>query len=69
MPAQFVTNVPHDQALLAASEAYMPPGDVTVPFNPTLINTGGKLVLIDTGNGPSAGAGSGNSLPIFRPPA
>jgi glyoxylase-like metal-dependent hydrolase (beta-lactamase superfamily II) len=59
MPAQFVTNVPHDQALLAASAAYMPPGDVTVPFNPTLINTGGKLVLIDTGNGPSAGAGVG----------
>lgn len=59
MPAQFVTNVGHDQALAAAAEAYMPPGKVTVPFNPTLINTGGKLVLIDTGNGPAAGAGVG----------
>ncbi len=34
----------------------MPPGQVTVPFNPTLINTGAKLVLIDTGNGPVPGA-------------
>ena len=59
MPAQFVTNVPHDQAIVAAADAYMPPGDVTVPFNPTLINTGGKLVLIDTGNGPTGGAGIG----------
>jgi glyoxylase-like metal-dependent hydrolase (beta-lactamase superfamily II) len=29
----------------------MPKGMVTVPFNPQLINTGNKLVLIDTGNG------------------
>ncbi len=39
----------------------MPKGMVTVPFNPQLINTGSKLVLIDTGNGvanlePSKGA-------------
>ena len=26
-------------------------GMVTVPFNPQLINTGSKLILIDTGNG------------------
>ena len=53
-PASFVTNVPPGQALAAASDAFMPAGKVTVPFNPTLVNTGGKLVLIDTGNGPSA---------------
>jgi glyoxylase-like metal-dependent hydrolase (beta-lactamase superfamily II) len=29
----------------------MPAGMVTVPFNPQLINTGSKLILIDTGNG------------------
>jgi hypothetical protein len=29
----------------------MPKGMVTVPFNPQLINTGSKLILIDTGNG------------------
>jgi glyoxylase-like metal-dependent hydrolase (beta-lactamase superfamily II) len=30
----------------------MPKGQVTVPFNPQIINTGSKLVLIDTGYGP-----------------
>lgn len=49
----FVTNVGREQALAAAGEAFMPPGKVTVPFNPTLVNTGSKLVLIDAGNGPS----------------
>jgi glyoxylase-like metal-dependent hydrolase (beta-lactamase superfamily II) len=61
MPDKFVVNVPKDEALAAADGAYMPKGMVTVPFNPQLINTGSKLVLIDTGNGvanlePSKGA-------------
>ena len=56
MPDRFVRNVPRDEALGAAQAAYMPPGQVTVPFNPTLINTGAKLVLIDTGNGAVPGA-------------
>jgi glyoxylase-like metal-dependent hydrolase (beta-lactamase superfamily II) len=51
MPDTFVTNVPKAQALAAADAAYMPKGMVTVPFNPQLINTGSKLILIDTGNG------------------
>ncbi len=51
LPDTFVTNVPKDQALAAADAAYMPKGMVTVPFNPQLINTGSKLILIDTGNG------------------
>ena len=51
MPDKWVTNVSKDAALAAAEAAYMPKGMVTVPFNPQLINTGGKLVLIDTGNG------------------
>ena len=54
MPPSFVANVPPSQAQAAAAEAFMPPGKVTVPFNPALINTGSKLVLLDTGNGPSA---------------
>ena len=53
MPDGFVRNVPKADALAAAGEAFMPEGKVTVPFNPTLVNTGSKLVLIDTGNGPA----------------
>ncbi|MCJ2132601.1 MBL fold metallo-hydrolase [Methylobacterium sp. J-026] len=56
MPDRFVRNIPRDEALGAAQAAYMPPGQVTVPFNPTLINTGSKLILIDTGNGQVQGA-------------
>src|ERR1700759_2169633 len=51
MPDKFVTNVSKDEALAAAEAAYMPKGMVTVPFNPQLINTGRKLILIDNGNG------------------
>lgn len=51
MPDKWVTNVSKDEALTASEEAYMPKGMVTVPFNPQLINTGSKLILIDTGNG------------------
>jgi glyoxylase-like metal-dependent hydrolase (beta-lactamase superfamily II) len=51
MPDKFVSNIPKDEALSAAEAAYMPKGMVTVPFNPQLINTGSKLILIDTGNG------------------
>lgn len=51
MPDKFVANLSKDEALAAGEAAYMPKGMVTVPFNPQLINTGSKLVLIDTGNG------------------
>jgi glyoxylase-like metal-dependent hydrolase (beta-lactamase superfamily II) len=51
MPDKWVTNVAKDEALAAAEAAYMPKGMVTVPFNPQLINTGSKLILVDTGNG------------------
>lgn len=54
LPDNWVTNVSKDAAIAAAEAAYMPKGMVTVPFNPQLINTGGKLVLLDCGNGISA---------------
>ena len=63
MPASFVTNVPPDRALAEAADVFMPTGKVTVPFNPTLINTGSKLVLIDTGNGPSPDGAVGQLFP------
>jgi glyoxylase-like metal-dependent hydrolase (beta-lactamase superfamily II) len=47
----FVRNVPKEEAQAAAQAAYMPQGMVAVPFNPQLINTGSKLILIDSGNG------------------
>jgi glyoxylase-like metal-dependent hydrolase (beta-lactamase superfamily II) len=54
MPDGFVRNVPKEKALAAAEAAYMPKGQVAIPFNPVVINTGSKLVLIDTGFPPGA---------------
>src|SRR6201996_6726925 len=54
LPDKWVTNVSKDEAIAAAEAAYMPKGMVTVPFNPQLLNTGGKLILLDSGNGISA---------------
>ena len=70
MPDTFVRNVPKEQALAAAEAAYMPKGMVTVPFNPMLVNTGSKLVLIDTGFGPARRTSrSACCRPTWRPPA
>jgi glyoxylase-like metal-dependent hydrolase (beta-lactamase superfamily II) len=62
MPDSFVRNVPKEQALAAAEAAYMPKGMVKVPFNPVVINTGSKLVLIDTGFPP----GTGPTMGLFQ---
>jgi len=54
LPPRFVLNVPNEEVLKAAEAAYMPKGTVFAPFNPLVVNTGSKLVLIDTGYGPIA---------------
>jgi glyoxylase-like metal-dependent hydrolase (beta-lactamase superfamily II) len=51
LPPRFVLNVPNEEVLKAAEAAYMPKGTVFAPFNPVVVNTGSKLVLIDCGQG------------------
>ncbi|HEY9214260.1 MAG TPA: MBL fold metallo-hydrolase [Ancylobacter sp.] len=51
----FVKNATRDQINTALEAAFLPKDQLNSQFNPLLINTGGKLVLIDTGNGPQAG--------------
>lgn len=51
MSDKFVANASKDEAIKAAAAAYMPEGKVTIPFSPMVVNTGSKLVAIDTGNG------------------
>jgi glyoxylase-like metal-dependent hydrolase (beta-lactamase superfamily II) len=58
MPEAFVVNVSKDKAIEAAVAAYIPDGQITIPFSPIIINTGSKLVAIDTGNGLGAFASS-----------
>ncbi len=49
------------QAGLAAS--YLPKDQIGYYFHPTLVNTGSKLVLIDTGNGPGSIQGGTGMTP------
>jgi glyoxylase-like metal-dependent hydrolase (beta-lactamase superfamily II) len=54
LPDNFITGVKPAEANKALTDAYMPEGKLTIMFNPMVINTGSKLVLVDTGNGPAA---------------
>src|ERR1700688_2285258 len=50
-PDGFIVNASKDKAIAAAEAAYMPGAKITIPFSPMIINSGSKLVAIDTGNG------------------
>ncbi len=55
----FIRNAPFGEVERALAAAFMPPDKLTTPFTTLVVNTGQKLVLIDTGTGgqiaPSAG--------------
>ncbi len=52
LPDKFVQNHPKSEVQAALAAYHQPTETVTVPFTPIVINTGAKLVLIDTGYGP-----------------
>jgi hypothetical protein len=52
LPDKFVQNHPKSEVQAALAAYYQPTDTVTVPFTPIVINTGSKLVLVDTGYGP-----------------
>jgi len=47
----FVRNAEFADVQKALGEAFAPAGKVPIPFTPLVVNTGSKLVLIDTGTG------------------
>ena len=69
LPAQFVRNVGNAEVLAAAEAAYMPKGSIIAPFNPVVVNTGAKLVLIDTAMAPASVRRSGYCPRPWPPPA
>ncbi|MBN9586569.1 MAG: MBL fold metallo-hydrolase [Afipia sp.] len=54
----FVLNVKKDEVNAALEKAFRPRDKMTINFGPLVINTGGKLVVVDTGNGPGTFAAS-----------
>src|SRR5436190_22735968 len=61
----FVLNMKKDEVNAALEKAYMPKDKMSIQFAPLVINTGGKLVVIDTGNGPGAFASSKGAVGQF----
>ena len=58
LPDRFVQNHPKAEVQAALAGYYQPTDTVTIPFTPIVINTGSKLVLVDTGYGPEMNAKS-----------
>jgi glyoxylase-like metal-dependent hydrolase (beta-lactamase superfamily II) len=50
-PDSFVLNAKRDQVNEALAAAYMEKDMMTIPYTPIVINTGSKLVVMDTGTG------------------
>jgi hypothetical protein len=48
----FITNAKKEEVNAALEKAFLPRDVFTIYFAPLVINTGGKLVVIDTGLGP-----------------
>ena len=69
----FVLNAKKDEVNAALEKAFLPKDKMSIHFAPFVINTGGKLVVIDTGNGPGAFASSKGNVGQFAatwpPPA
>jgi len=61
----FVINVKKEDVNAALESAYMPRDKMTIHFAPVVINTGNKLVVIDTGNGPGEFVNSKGAVGLF----
>jgi glyoxylase-like metal-dependent hydrolase (beta-lactamase superfamily II) len=59
----FVRNAKRDEVNAALETAFMPKDKLTIVFNPMVVNTGQKLVLIDAGFGQGAGPDVGLLTP------
>ena len=66
LPETFVLNAKKDDVNAALEKAFLPKDKVSIHFAPLVINTGGKLVVVDTGNGPGAFASSKGNVGQFE---
>jgi glyoxylase-like metal-dependent hydrolase (beta-lactamase superfamily II) len=66
LPDTLVTKAKKDEVNAALEAAYMPRDVMTIYFSPIVINTGSKLVVIDTGYGPAVGAEPNSTAGLFQ---
>jgi len=62
---KFIVNAKKEEVSAALQQAFLPGDVMTIYFAPLVINTGGKLVVLDTGNGPLAKANSKGANGLF----
>jgi glyoxylase-like metal-dependent hydrolase (beta-lactamase superfamily II) len=62
LPENFVRNKSRDEVVAALQAAYISTERFMLPFNSVVVNTGSKLVAIDSGFGPGALATSNGSM-------
>lgn len=66
LPDDFIVNADRRAINAALAEAGMPADQMTIVFNPVVIRTAGKTILVDTGNGPGAPQGAGLLMANLR---
>jgi glyoxylase-like metal-dependent hydrolase (beta-lactamase superfamily II) len=57
---KFVRNVSGAEVEKTLTDSFLQPGVLPTPFTPLLVNTGSKLVMIDTGTGGQLGPSTGH---------
>ena len=62
----FIKNASLDDVKAALGAAFLPTDQMTIPFTTLVINTGSKLVLLDTGNGDLGAPTTGRWMGNFR---
>jgi glyoxylase-like metal-dependent hydrolase (beta-lactamase superfamily II) len=65
LPDKFVLNAGKDDVGAALEQSFLPGDKVTIPYGPLVINSGSKLIVIDTGSGPGALAQSKGAIGQF----
>jgi glyoxylase-like metal-dependent hydrolase (beta-lactamase superfamily II) len=64
-PDNYVVNAPKDEVGKVFVENHLPPDKAIHSYNPIVINTGSKLIVVDTGLGPAQFEQSKGSLGQF----
>ncbi len=62
----FVKNASVEEVRATLAEQYLPTDRIQIPFTTLIVNTGSKLVMLDTGNGDLAAPTSGVWMKNFR---
>jgi glyoxylase-like metal-dependent hydrolase (beta-lactamase superfamily II) len=66
LDANFVKNAPLEEVQKAQEQFFLPTNVTPIPFTTTVLRTGGRLVLLDTGNGNSGAPTSGTWMTNFK---